>query len=65
MKFDFFFTASSKVYSERLKVSRHKFIEVKPYPVGLVSGWETSKCSTYCQQHRTENSILTLKNAAN
>ena len=52
MKFNFFFTANLKVYSE-----------VKPSPAELVSGWVTQKYTTCCQKHRTKNSILTLKNA--
>ena len=46
MRFNFFFTESQSVYSERLTLPRQNFDEVKSYPAGLVSGWETSKYTT-------------------
>ena len=37
--YNFFSTSSLSVYSELLTAC----IEVKPFPAGLVTGWETSK----------------------
>ena len=50
MKFNFFFTASPGVYSERRTAPRQKFIQAKSCPAGLVSGWATLKYRTRCRK---------------
>ena len=40
---------------------REYFTEVRHRPAELVFGWGTSKYTTCCQKHRTENSTLALK----
>ena len=51
MKFNFFFTASSGVYSERGTAPRQKSFKFMPRrPAGLVSGWASLKHRTRCRK---------------
>ena len=57
--YKFFFTTIISVHSELLTA----FQDLFAFPAGLVTGWETSKDATCCQEHTTKNSILMPKNA--
>ena len=63
--YNFFFTTSliKRVFGASDSFPKPIYIEVKPFPAGLVTGWETSKDANCCQEHTTKNSILMPKNA--
>ena len=61
--YNFFFITTFSVYSKLLTAFQDQFAFVNPFPAGLVTGWETSKDATCCQEHKTKNYILMPKNA--